>query len=247
MLNGIKYDLQSKALITPWVGLRKINVSYWCWEDMSPFTNSTLQWLPGEPSDAGFCGYLAEPAFNGLKAATCVNSVNGSLCERPSEKDAHIHTALTRIFFSDEQFSRMYMQFLLYYIILYYAYWHQLLNLLLPIIEKNNYFCLGICQSPFVLFLVPLLHSLSVLSANHSVKQCRTPCALRSSCSECTSGSSECMWCSNMRQCVDSNAYVASFPYGQCMEWYTMNSCPRTSALSFSGFMPVSLCLVFSL
>lgn len=63
--------------------------------------------------------------------------------------------------------------------------------------------------------------------ANHSVKQCRTPCALRSSCSECISGGAECMWCSNMRQCVDSNAYVASFPFGQCMEWYTMNSCPR--------------------
>ncbi len=94
-LNWTEYELycvlQSKAVITPWVGLRKINVSYWCWEDMSPFTNSTLQWLPGEPSDAGFCGYLAEPTFNGLKAATCVNSVNGSLCERPSEK-MHIHT-----------------------------------------------------------------------------------------------------------------------------------------------------------
>ncbi|KPP59685.1 hypothetical protein Z043_122372 [Scleropages formosus] len=123
-----------------------INVSYWCWEDMSPFTNTSLQWLPGEPSDAGFCGYLAEPASSGLKAATCVNSVNGSLCERP---------------------------------------------------------------------------------ANHSAKQCRTPCALRATCSECTSSSSECMWCSNMKQCVDSNAYVASFPFGQCMEWYTMNSCPR--------------------
>ncbi len=24
--------------LTPWVGLRKINVSYWGWEDMSPFT-----------------------------------------------------------------------------------------------------------------------------------------------------------------------------------------------------------------
>ncbi|XP_048060135.1 attractin isoform X1 [Megalobrama amblycephala] len=152
-------SLQSKALITPWVGLRKINVSYWCWEDMSPFTNSTLQWLPGEPSDAGFCGYLAEPTFNGLKAATCVNSVNGSLCERPT---------------------------------------------------------------------------------NHSVKQCRTPCALRSSCSECTSGSSECMWCSNMRQCVDSNAYVASFPYGQCMEWYTMNSCPPENC---SGYKTCGHCL----
>lgn len=69
--------------MTPWVGLRKINVSYWCWEDMSPFTNTSLQWLPGEPSDAGFCGYLAEPASSGLKAQTCINPVNGSLCERP--------------------------------------------------------------------------------------------------------------------------------------------------------------------
>ncbi|XP_030628506.1 attractin [Chanos chanos] len=149
----------SKAVVTPWVGLRKINVSYWCWEDMSPFTNSTLQWLPGEPSDAGFCGYLAEPNASGLKAATCVNSINGSLCERP---------------------------------------------------------------------------------ANHSVKQCRTPCALRSTCSECTSSSSECMWCSNMRQCVDSNAYVASFPYGQCMEWYTMNSCPPENC---SGYRTCGQCL----
>ncbi|KAF5894841.1 attractin isoform X1, partial [Clarias magur] len=156
-------ELQSRSahskLVTPWVGLRKVNVSYWCWEDMSPFTNTTLQWLPGEPSDAGFCGYLAEPSSSGLKAAPCINSFNGSLCER---------------------------------------------------------------------------------SANHSVKQCRTPCALRSSCSECTSGGAECMWCSNMRQCVDSNAYVASFPFGQCMEWYTMNSCPPENC---SGYRTCSQCL----
>ncbi|XP_060728242.1 attractin isoform X2 [Tachysurus vachellii] len=156
-------ELQSRSahskLVTPWVGLRKVNVSYWCWEDMSPFTNTTLQWLPGEPSDAGFCGYMAEPNFSGLKAAPCINSFNGSLCER---------------------------------------------------------------------------------SANHSVKQCRIPCALRSSCSECTSGGAECMWCSNMRQCVDSNAYVASFPFGQCMEWYTMNSCPPENC---SGYRTCSQCL----
>uniref|UniRef100_A0A8C5I5A9 Attractin n=1 Tax=Gouania willdenowi TaxID=441366 RepID=A0A8C5I5A9_GOUWI len=148
-----------KATVTPWVGLRKINVSYWCWEDMSPFTNTSLQWLPGEPSDAGFCGYLAEPASSGLKAQTCINPVNGSLCERP---------------------------------------------------------------------------------ANHSAKQCRTPCAMRSTCSECTSSSSECMWCSNMKQCVDSNAYVASFPFGQCMEWYTMNSCPPENC---SGYRTCGQCL----
>lgn len=72
--------------------------------------------------------------------------------------------------------------------------------------------------------------------ANHSAKQCRTPCALRTTCSECTSSSSECMWCSNMKQCVDSNAYVASFPFGQCMEWYTMNSCPRKTSYSLLSF-----------
>uniref|UniRef100_A0A8D0D1I6 Attractin n=1 Tax=Sander lucioperca TaxID=283035 RepID=A0A8D0D1I6_SANLU len=143
-----------KATVTPWVGLRKINVSYWCWEDMSPFTNTSLQWLPGEPSDAGFCGYLAEPASSGLKAQTCINPVNGSLCERP---------------------------------------------------------------------------------ANHSAKPCRTPCAMRSTCSECTSSSSECMWCSNMKQCVDSNAYVASFPFGQCMEWYTMNTSENCSGYRTCG------------
>uniref|UniRef100_A0A3Q2Z0Z0 Attractin n=1 Tax=Hippocampus comes TaxID=109280 RepID=A0A3Q2Z0Z0_HIPCM len=148
-----------KAMVTPWVGLRKINVSYWCWEDMSPFTNTSLQWLPGEPSDAGFCGYLAEPASSGLKAQTCISPVNGSLCERP---------------------------------------------------------------------------------ANHSAKQCRTPCATRATCSECTSSSSECMWCSNMKQCVDSNAYVASFPFGQCMEWYTMSTCPPENC---SGYRTCGQCL----
>uniref|UniRef100_A0A6Q2Y3U5 Attractin n=1 Tax=Esox lucius TaxID=8010 RepID=A0A6Q2Y3U5_ESOLU len=147
------------ASVTPWVGLRKINVSYWCWEDMSPFTNTSLQWLPGEPSDAGFCGYLAEPASSGLKAQTCINPVNGSLCER---------------------------------------------------------------------------------AANHSAKQCRTSCAMRATCNECTSSSSECMWCSNMRQCVDSSAYVASFPFGQCMEWYTLNSCPPENC---SGYRTCGQCL----
>ena len=82
-MNTAYLVLQYKATVTPWVGLRKINVSYWCWEDMSPFTNTSLQWLPGEPSDAGFCGYLAEAASSGLKAQTCINPVNGSLCERP--------------------------------------------------------------------------------------------------------------------------------------------------------------------
>uniref|UniRef100_A0AAY5L7C5 Attractin n=1 Tax=Esox lucius TaxID=8010 RepID=A0AAY5L7C5_ESOLU len=145
-----------KASVTPWVGLRKINVSYWCWEDMSPFTNTSLQWLPGEPSDAGFCGYLAEPASSGLKAQTCENFPGPS----------------------------------------------------------------GILVNPIV---------------NISAKQCRTSCAMRATCNECTSSSSECMWCSNMRQCVDSSAYVASFPFGQCMEWYTLNSSENCSGYRTCG------------
>ncbi|XP_053314088.1 attractin isoform X2 [Spea bombifrons] len=151
--------MQPKSNLTPWVGVRQINVSYWCWEDMSPFTNTTLQWQAGEPSGAGFCGYLAEPSTTGLKAASCIQQINGSVCER---------------------------------------------------------------------------------QANHSAKQCRTPCASRTQCGECTSASSECMWCSNMKQCVDSSAYVASYPYGQCMEWYTMSNCPPENC---SGYRTCAQCL----
>lgn len=177
-------DQQYKTAVTPWVGLRKINVSYWCWEDMSPFTNTTLQWLPGEPSDAGFCGYLAEPASSGLKAQTCINPVNGSLCERPGE------------------------------------------------LSECFYFRQAYQWTERCVVLTRCVH----MSANHSAKQCRTPCAMRTTCSECTSSSSECMWCSNMKQCVDSNAYVASFPFGQCMEWYTMSNCPRKRPYSVMCF-----------
>lgn len=91
--NCLFFCLQSKLTLTPWVGLRKINVSYWCWEDMSPFTNSLLQWMPSEPSDAGFCGILSEPSTRGLKAATCINPLNGSVCERPG-KDMDEYSAL---------------------------------------------------------------------------------------------------------------------------------------------------------
>lgn len=36
----------------------------------------------------------------------------------------------------------------------------------------------------------------------------------------------ECMWCSSTERCVDSNAYIISFPYGQCLEWQTA-TCSR--------------------
>uniref|UniRef100_A0A673JY38 Attractin-like protein 1 n=1 Tax=Sinocyclocheilus rhinocerous TaxID=307959 RepID=A0A673JY38_9TELE len=139
-----KYQLQEKKL-TPWVGLRKINVSYWGWEDMSPFTASTLQWLPGEPSDSGFCAYLKRAEVAGLKAKPCTANPEGLICES---------------------------------------------------------------------------HAVQ-MSPNLGVLPCKIPCALRTSCANCTSQAMECMWCGSTKRCVDSNAYVISFPYGQCLEWQT--------------------------
>ncbi|XP_032889833.1 attractin-like protein 1 isoform X1 [Amblyraja radiata] len=137
-----KYTVQK---ISPWVGLRKINISYWGWEDMSPFTNTTIQWLPGEPNDSGFCAYLVKAEVAGLKAYACTEMTDGLVCEKP------------------------------------------------------------------------------VVSPNQSARSCKTPCSLRATCSNCTSQGVECMWCSSARRCVDSNTYVISFPYGQCMEWQTTN------------------------
>ncbi len=35
------------------------------------------------------------------------------------------------------------------------------------------------------------------------------------------------MWCLNLNTCIDRNAYLASFPYGQCMDWTTeKKECP---------------------
>ncbi|CAG5115664.1 unnamed protein product [Candidula unifasciata] len=44
-------------------------------------------------------------------------------------------------------------------------------------------------------------------------------CSDQHSCENCTSA--QCMWCSNLAQCIDTNAYVVSFHYGQCMGWIT--------------------------
>uniref|UniRef100_A0A7N6BX10 Attractin-like 1a n=1 Tax=Anabas testudineus TaxID=64144 RepID=A0A7N6BX10_ANATE len=149
-----KYQLQDKML-SPWVGLRKINVSYWGWEDASPFTNNSLQWLPGEPSDSGFCAYLERTQVAGLKANPCTATTDGLICEKPS------------------------------------------------------------------------------------ARPCKTPCALRTSCANCTSQAMECMWCGSTQRCVDSSAYVISFPFGQCLEWQTQDC----SALNCSGLRTCAECL----
>ncbi|XP_077482111.1 attractin-like protein 1 [Stigmatopora argus] len=135
---------QRDKRLSPWVGLRKINVSYWGWEDSTPFTNSSLRWLPGEPSDSGFCAYLEEPLVSGLRANPCTATAHGLICEKATG--------------NPNQSSR---------------------------------------------------------------PPCKKSCSLHTTCANCTSQAMECMWCSSARRCVDSSAYVISFPYGQCLEWQT--------------------------
>lgn len=64
------------------------------------------------------------------------------------------------------------------------------------------------------------------VSPNQNARPCKKPCSLRTTCSNCTSNGMECMWCSSTKRCVDSNAYIISFPYGQCLEWQTA-TCSR--------------------
>uniref|UniRef100_G3NTX7 Attractin-like 1b n=1 Tax=Gasterosteus aculeatus aculeatus TaxID=481459 RepID=G3NTX7_GASAC len=145
---------QRDKRLSPWVGLRKINVSYWGWEDMSPFTNSSLRWLPGEPSDSGFCAYLEEPQVSGLRANPCTAAARGLICEKATGE-----------------------------------------------------------------------------------RRWRKPCSLHTNCANCTSQSMECMWCGSTQRCVDSTTYVISFPYGQCLEWQTLDS------QNCSGLRTCSQCL----
>lgn len=57
---------------------------------MSPFTNTTLQWLPGEPNDSGFCAYLERAEVAGLKANPCTAMADGLVCEKPVGKQSFV-------------------------------------------------------------------------------------------------------------------------------------------------------------
>uniref|UniRef100_A0A8C4R8L7 Attractin-like 1a n=1 Tax=Eptatretus burgeri TaxID=7764 RepID=A0A8C4R8L7_EPTBU len=139
--------------LKPWVGLRSRNISFWSWEDSSPFVNSSAQqWEPHEPSGSGFCAVLSRPSEGPwLKALTCTDKAYGSVCKK------------------------------------------------------------------------------LIVNPSQTSRNCQLPCASHTSCSECAT-SGDCMWCSNTRRCVDANAYVISFPYGQCMEWHMQGKCPRNCA-----------------
>ncbi|XP_064629979.1 attractin-like protein 1 isoform X2 [Lineus longissimus] len=51
---------------------------------------------------------------------------------------------------------------------------------------------------------------------------CPPSCEVNTGCEACTNAG--CMWCASQGTCVGSNAYVATFPYGQCLEWTTLIS-----------------------
>lgn len=171
----------SPQRLSPWVGLRKINVSYWGWEDMSPFTNSSLRWLPGEPSDSGFCAYLEEPQVSGLRANPCTATAHGLICEKATG-ERHTHGFL-------------------YAASVWKKCWHDT-----GVTVRFDSLCFPSCPG----------------NPNQSSRpSCKKPCSLHTTCTNCTSQAMECMWCGSAQRCVDSTAYVISFPYGQCLEWQT--------------------------
>jgi hypothetical protein len=72
------------------------------------------------------------------------------------------------------------------------------------------------------------LHGYTQISRSTLDSNCSPACSDRTNCDECLEQS--CMWCKNLRMCTDRNAYLASFPYGQCMDWTTVQgSCPTLS------------------
>lgn len=71
-------------------------------------------------------------------------------------------------------------------------------------------------------FEVAKCGSLSNLTESNDQIQCPKVCSEYTSCLNCTQ--EECIWCQNEGRCVDKNAYIASFPYGQCREWTTVGS-----------------------
>lgn len=81
---------------------------------------------------------------------------------------------------------------------------------------------------------------------SQSARPCKTPCALRTSCANCTSQAMECMWCGSTQRCVDSSAYVISFPYGQCLEWQTQDCTGETFYYAATVIVEENIILFFA-
>ena len=52
------------------------------------------------------------------------------------------------------------------------------------------------------------------------------------------------MWCKNLGMCIDRNAYLASFPFGQCMDWTThADQCPEATVENVTNVATDNVCL----
>lgn len=60
--------------------------------------------------------------------------------------------------------------------------------------------------------------TLSVLNTVRNAS-CPMPCSNYDGCDKCIKN--QCMWCPTTRRCVRMDAYMISFPYGQCQSWIT--------------------------
>ena len=86
----------------------------------------------------------------------------------------------------------------------------------------------------------PSFRDLGFLSRSHMDSPCDSACSDRTTCSDCLQ--QQCMWCKNLRTCTDRNAYLASFPYGQCMDWTTsQGSCPVSAPKTNGKFYDLGL------
>ena len=67
------------------------------------------------------------------------------------------------------------------------------------------------------------------------------PCT-HSTCSECSAGSSNCLWCPSLDLCLSphgSQSYAFTFPFGQCLGYITHpSSCPGTPFPQSTDFIP---------
>ena len=64
-------------------------------------------------------------------------------------------------------------------------------------------------------------------------------------CTNCTKHQN-CMWCGSLNVCVSNEAYVTSFPFGQCYEWFQRQNCQRTSCSGFGSKFMVRNLLVLN-
>ncbi|XP_063239640.1 attractin-like protein 1 isoform X2 [Bacillus rossius redtenbacheri] len=82
----------------------------------------------------------------------------------------------------------------------------------------------------------------SVDDAVPSAESCPAPCDSRDNCADCTQDG--CLWCESDGRCVDPEAEVISYPYGQCLLWAReATRCPATGESWCQGHLTCADCI----